>query len=394
MRLNGMGLSGERDERVGRLERLLVGSRERDPGIDFLRACAILLVMVRHFLDRNPKYDPFIPDFISKPGLFGWAGVDLFFVLSGYLIFSIIFREEERGTFHWFHFYTKRALRIWPAYYFSLFVCAVLGIFELRLVDYWPFLLFIQNYFETLPNLNGGVYWSLAVEEHFYLIAPALLMSTALFKQWRLQILICLVLIPLWIRTYVYFFQADSVWHFYVYLYFPTHCRFDTIATGVLCAYLLKFRQDIVRIIAPWLPFIAGSLFLLATISTESLSRYEQLPSANGGVVGFSAVALFFGSIVMLSQTHRLFDRLGRGIFQLFAYLSYSMYLYHIIALHYLEVLFGNGPAGPFKISLHAICFLLFTTLLGAVSYFGIERYFLTMKQRLIQKWSSPAPAG
>jgi peptidoglycan/LPS O-acetylase OafA/YrhL len=394
MHLSGIGRSSERDERIGMFEKLLVGSRERDPGIDFLRACAILLVMVRHFLDRNPKYDPFVPEFISKPGLFGWAGVDLFFVLSGYLIFSIIFREEERGTFNWLRFYTKRALRIWPAYYFSLLVCAVLGIFQLRLVDYWPFLLFLQNYFETLPNLNGGVYWSLAVEEHFYLIAPALLLSTALFKQWRLQILICLVLAPLWIRTYAYFFQADSVWHFYVYLYFPTHCRFDTIATGVLCAYLLKFRQDIVRVIAPWLPFIAGSLLLLAAISTESLSRYEQSPSASGGIVGFSAVALFFGSVVLLSQTHRIFDRLGHGIFRLFAYLSYSMYLYHIISLHYLAQLFGDGPAGPFKVLLHAICFLLFTTLLGAVSYFGIERYFLTMKQRLVQKWGSPAPAS
>src|SRR5476651_2463921 len=134
------------------LDRWLVGSHERDPGIDFLRASAILMVMVRHFLDRNPKYDPVIPDAVVKVGLFGWAGVDLFFVLSGYLIFSMIFRDEEQGTFKWTRFYTKRALRIWPAYYVSLIVCWWLAIFPLKGGEYLPFLLFIQNYFETLPN--------------------------------------------------------------------------------------------------------------------------------------------------------------------------------------------------------------------------------------------------
>lgn len=109
---------------------LFVGSSERNLGIDFLRAVAILYLMLRHFLDRNPAYDKYLPSIVTDIGLFGWSGVDLFFVLSGFFIFSIIFEEEARGAFAWVNFYSKRALRIWPAYFASLAVCFLSGQFN------------------------------------------------------------------------------------------------------------------------------------------------------------------------------------------------------------------------------------------------------------------------
>lgn len=87
-----------------------MGTDKRDPGLDFFRALAILLVMARHFLDRNPAYDSEIPNVLSEIGLWGWSGVDLFFVLSGFLIFRIIFDQEARGTFSWAIFYSKRII--------------------------------------------------------------------------------------------------------------------------------------------------------------------------------------------------------------------------------------------------------------------------------------------
>ena len=377
--------------------RWFVGSNQRDPGLDFLRACAVLLVMARHFLDFNPKYEPAMHGLVATAALYGWAGVDLFFVLSGYLIFGSIFREEDRGTFKWTRFYVGRALRIWPAYYVSLLACWCLAIFPVKPGEYVPFLFFIQNYFGTNASLNNGIYWSLAVEEHFYLLAPALLLLTASFNRWRLNILIGLVFAPPWVRAFSYLFAGDDVRSFYDWIYYPTHGRFDSIAVGVLCAYLLRYRQDVVDVLKPWLPFISASLLLMAVVSTESMTRYHNVQTAASAVLGFSLMALFCGSLVMLSQTHRLFDRVGRGPFRLIAYLSFSMYLYHMIALRISGKLVWNGAADIPWLLIHAGLFVVLTMSIGALSYFGVERYFLKLKQSMLEPrrdgtWAAGCP--
>ena len=367
--------------------RFLVGSSERNPGIDFLRALAIILVMMRHFLDRNSDYDSAIARPISFVGLFGWSGVDLFFVLSGFLIFSIVFKQESQGKFSWRNFYLKRVLRIWPAYFVSLAVCMAVGQFSVVPSQLIYFALFVQNYIgPSLSQLNGGIYWSIAVEEHFYMVAPLLLVVSAYFRKRRLLILLLLVLVPPLLRYIIF----ETVVHgnmtkFYYQIYFPTHARFDSLAIGVLCAYFVANHKNFLVLprFKQFLPAVSLVLLAGALLTTESLNLYGQQLSLTAGVFGFSLTALFWASVLLMSETFRIFDRWGRGPMQVIAYLSYSMYLYHIIVLNFWDGVFGSAPKEALYVIAHASAFAVTTVLAGAGSYFLVERYFLMKKQNL-----------
>jgi peptidoglycan/LPS O-acetylase OafA/YrhL len=329
-------------------DRFFLGSKERDAGIDCLRALAIILVMMRHFLDRNPRYDSDIPELLKRIGLFGWSGVDLFFVLSGFLIFSIIFRQEKGGTFDWLTFYAKRALRIWPAYFVSLLICMIVGQFHVTWRDLGYFVIFIQNYAGPLGSLNGGVYWSIAVEEHFYILAPLLLVAVAHFRKWRLQILIGIIVAPMMLRAMIYpILVRNDLGKFYREIYFPTHARMDTLAVGVMCAYLVAFHADAMRKLRWLFPLLAAGLLPFALLATGSIDAYRQEQSFAAGVFGFSLTALFWAAVLMTGQTLRIFDSFGKGFMQTVAYLSYSVYLYHIIVLNFLDNLFNRLPVRP-----------------------------------------------
>ena len=137
--------------------------RGRLPQLDVLRGIAILLVLLAH--QPIPK--------ASQLAHFGLTGVDLFFVLSGYLIGGILLAERySRGRVGVKRFYFRRAVRIWPPYYaclaLTLAVAAAAGL-PARLA--LPYIAHVQNYYETLPGLAQH-FWSLAVEEHFYLLLP------------------------------------------------------------------------------------------------------------------------------------------------------------------------------------------------------------------------------
>jgi peptidoglycan/LPS O-acetylase OafA/YrhL len=327
--------------------RFFIGVKERNPSLDFLRALAIILVLIRHFLDRNPAYDPHIPAFVTSIGQFGWSGVDLFYVLSGFLIFSIIFRQEAQGTFSWINFYLKRALRIWPAYFASLAVCMVVGQFTIRPEELTYFIFFLQNYVGPLSQLNGGVYWSIAVEEHFYLLAPLLLVASAAVRRYRLYILLLLVVIPpiLGLIVYETVVQGDMA-KFYYDIYFPTHMRFDALAMGVLCAYLLAHHRHLFQLalVRRLLPLVCLSLLAVAIITTVPLNRYSQHPGLAAAVIGFSATPAFWASVLLIGETFRIFDRFGRGPMQV----NRLLVVQHVpVSHHRPELLWRHLPRRP-----------------------------------------------
>src|SRR6266571_2966218 len=133
----------------------------RNPSLDVLRGIAVLLVIFRHYP-------------VSKVALGGWIGVDLFFVLSGFLISGLLFSDlTSNGSIALRRFYIRRGLKIYPAFYFFLAGTSLL----------WPVVLphkfllsevfFLQSY---LPHIWQHT-WSLAVEEHFYFVLPLLLLA-------------------------------------------------------------------------------------------------------------------------------------------------------------------------------------------------------------------------
>src|SRR5690554_6873144 len=154
--------------------------KEKLLGLDHLRAFAISFVFLYHYIGFES------PNWVSKVGWFGWSGVDLFFVLSGYLITSQLLVEiKKNGNLSLKTFFIKRFFRILPVYWFTVFIYFMIPAFREKeqLLPLWRFLTFTQNY-----NLDKEIYgtfshaWSLCVEEHFYLFLPIVLLALVYFK--------------------------------------------------------------------------------------------------------------------------------------------------------------------------------------------------------------------
>jgi peptidoglycan/LPS O-acetylase OafA/YrhL len=377
----------------------LVESPGRSAGLDFLRATAILLVLLRHFTDRNPQYDAVLPDSLIGVGLFGWAGVDLFYVLSGFLIFSMLFDYAKKSRLSVRSFYVNRILRIWPAYFASLLIALLLGEFA-GVYHLLPvFGLFLQNYIPETQGVNGNIYWSIAVEEHFYLLAPLLaLLVTGMDRRRGLLILLGLIAVPLVARliTYGLFVQGDRNL-FYRLIYFPTHTRFDTILFGVLCAYVTTYYPEILR--GRWfrrlLPPVWLALLGAAVVATLPLSKYLQQADPVAATLGYSLVAAAAAATVLVVHGFALFDRLGGGPMRVIAHLSYAMYLYHMMCLQLVGRWFEDAAPGAANAWIHLALYAGLTMLAAAVSYAVVERYFLLLKKRIkLRNWAVPERAG
>ena len=146
------------------------GKQQRFYGLDHLRALAIVLVFAYHYCIINNGD----PSWLNSLSQFGWTGVDLFFVLSGFLIASLLFQEiKESGSFSYRNFFIKRCFRILPSYWLVVTIYFCFPAFHEReaLPPLWKFLSFTQNF--ALDLRTGGTFshaWSLCVEEHFYFL--------------------------------------------------------------------------------------------------------------------------------------------------------------------------------------------------------------------------------
>src|SRR5215470_2142760 len=236
--------------------------RKRQPGLDLLRALAIIVVVIYHAALFGFK----LPGRFDR---FGWIGVDLFFVLSGYLIGGQLLAPLARDQrINLGRFFARRALRIMPAYFAVLVIYFLLPSWR----EYpemsqplWKFLLSIQN-----VALHGGTAfshaWSLAVEDQFYLALPFLLLF--LFRRPRLAIIVpCLIVLGgLLLRAFLASQNATdtgiSFRGFQAWIYYPTWTRLDPLVFGVVIAAVEKFRprlwQRLTRsAIWLWLPALA-----------------------------------------------------------------------------------------------------------------------------------------
>ncbi|MCW1916485.1 acyltransferase [Luteolibacter sp. GHJ8] len=138
--------------------------------IDILRAIAVLLVLGRHMSSCPPEVNMAVHKMTEAWIRGGWIGVDLFFVLSGFLVSGLLFREHDRsGRIDAKRFLIRRGFKIYPPFWLLILATVVLGALRGRGLEWekiWAELLFVQNYF---PGIWVHT-WSLAVEEHFYLL--------------------------------------------------------------------------------------------------------------------------------------------------------------------------------------------------------------------------------
>jgi peptidoglycan/LPS O-acetylase OafA/YrhL len=257
------------------------------PVLDGLRGIAVILVLLRHashlVWDRS---EPLVPILGFDAGILmlnGWIGVDLFFVLSGFLITHHILRLRERhdGQWPWKRYLAKRGLRIIPAYYAVLFL-AVLGAFPyyeisdqvlgLRIGYH---LLFLQDY---LPANIVVSFWSMGVEEKFYLIAPFLVLASAMRPKLRERIAgpMVIVLAGVALRVFTMQDRPDVVEYetFFRTFRSPFHLTLDPILVGVVLAFIYRERERLPRLTAPSsarLVFWLGASGFVALVASHDM---------------------------------------------------------------------------------------------------------------------------
>src|SRR5215467_11136874 len=279
-------------------------NRERQPGLDLLRALAIIVVVIYH---AGIMGFP-LPGRVHR---WGWIGVDLFFVLSGYLIGGQLLAELGRNKrLNLGRFYARRALRIMPAYFVILSIYFLLPSWR----EYpgmaqplWKFLLSVQN-----VALHGGTAfshaWSLAVEDQFYLALPFILLLLFLFQRPRAAIFIpCLIVVGgITLRAFLAAqnpsLDGDGVSFrgFQAWIYYPTWTRLDPLVFGVVLAAIERFRPTWWKRItnfAPWLllpalALIAYALYLGETDNLTVAACVWQFPFIAAGMAALLVCAV------------------------------------------------------------------------------------------------------
>jgi len=320
----------------------------RVPELDGLRGAAILLVLVWHYAVSPSDPAPATLGASLKQSLsLTWSGVDLFFVLSGFLIGGILIENRDSPRY-WSAFYVRRACRILPPY-LAVIASFVVAAFVARAglpaiawivegqVPLWSYLVFVQNFLMSQQNAFGpewlSVTWSLAVEEQFYLCLP-LLVRLAPRKALPF-ILLPLVLVAPIVRLLLLVFSTHGGFASYVLL----PARADALLLGVLAAWALKHvgaRRMLGRhtrgLYVALVPLVAG---------TAVLARKGPGigPGASGwmmNVVGFSWLALLYLTILLLVLLHPS-GPIGwlarRSWLRALGTVSYSVYLLHQIVL-------------------------------------------------------------
>lgn len=366
------------------------------PELDGVRGLAILLVVIFHaFMLAVVPMKGLIPMLAS----YGFAGVDLFFVLSGFLITGILL--DAKGQPDYFKkFYTKRALRIWPLYYLLIvitfaaipFIAAraqveMGDLSVLRNHSVWIYVLLLQNLYYPVggPTLLLMT-WSLAIEEQFYLIWPWVVL---LFdRKWLIWIAAAVLMLSP-VTRFAALHRGVGV----STIYFMTWYRLDGLAFGALIAlyrasaFCEARRTSMAALIALGIGVPASYWLLSADPPSFVAMRFSMLALASAGLVMFAVWCYETGS------------RLGRPLraawLKYTGRVSYCLYLVHQPIYYFLGGRYArrivNGRVGPAI----AIMFLGFAISLAVatVSWFGFESQILKLKSRLAQAAPKLAPA-
>lgn len=289
----------------------------RIPAFDGIRGLALLFVICNHCA--------------LVPAL-GPLGVEIFFALSGFLIGGILL--DTVGTPGWaWRFYSRRTLRIWPLYYVALLVLVVTDPFvhDRAGMNFGLLAVFLGNVAVLAPNVHrwGGVMWTVAVEEHFYLLVPAIVALVR--RSWLPFVITAIAALSVACRYYV------SGHYDHLVAYAITPCRLDGLALGVLGAWVVRNRPQWSRFMPP----VAVVAFALEAYTLwtgppmweRSGNRYVGY-HITWETVAFWQMLSTFGTVAVLIAIHegrmRWFERLlSIRVLRFYGTISYCAYLFH-----------------------------------------------------------------
>ncbi len=361
------------------------------PALDGIRGIAILMVMFYHFTDPTLGGGPLLKLF-----KLGVSGVDLFFVLSGFLITGILF-DAKSNPYYFRNFYIRRSLRIFPLYYGVLIaVLVVLPQFHV-IVD--PVILqhqawlwsYLSNFLvggSEVTTLNRlGHFWSLAVEEQFYLVWPLMIFCCSR----KAGMVLCVSCVLLSIGSRIHAVAENTAETAHRITYSCTQCRMEALAVGAFLALAARGPTGSHSLIRCGRFLAAATALLLGLLVVNHMAA--RLPMGSLDVTRYSLCAWIAGVLVILAVVSPPSSRLGRLIgsrfLRFFGKYSYGLYVFHWLLLPIYKQLFpaeqliarlGSPLAGQLSYIVLAIGM---SVVAAQLSWHLFEKHFLGLKDKL-----------
>ena len=360
--------------------------------LDGVRGLAILLVLIDHlFWSNDQPVGGRILHFVAQARAAGWVGVDLFFVLSGFLITGILY--DTLQTPHFFrNFYARRVLRIFPLYYGFLFALTI--VLHLRHESWTPKFYQLLTYTDNLPLRSFGPFtyaawfninhfWSLAVEEQFYLFWPFLVF---LLRTKRAIVMAAAggIVFSLALRVYLLSTSIPAVNPYVLYIWTPA--RLDGLLAGAALAMLVRsrFHRMVLRAAVP---LLVGGIAVVAAIWWKNSGFNWERPLWVA-VWGETLLALLFSALIGLALKSGSMwqSAFSPSWLRFFGRYSYGLYVYH----YTLCALFLERLRVTLQHTVHSSALALLFAGLGVgglsvlvawLSFHLYERHFLSLKR-------------
>jgi len=384
----------------------MVDSARRVPQLDGIRGTAILLVIIWHFIVvplKQGPHDSAISQIIAHVGVLTWSGVDLFFVLSGFLIGGILIDARESPNY-FRTFYVRRAFRILPIYLLvvvlylllwsiaaghQIFLRETLGV----PMPWWMYFTFTQNFWlahRAWDSVFLTLSWSLAVEEQFYLLLPTVIRFVP--RQSLLPVAVILALSSALSRCFLYL-HYGATWGTAAYTLISS--RADALMLGVICAVLFRdpnWKAALTR--NRWAINVSLAVFGLGVaILTYKRWGVGTVPMCT---LGFTCLALFYGSVLMvamispqglLSRTFQASSLMWLGT------IAYGLYLFHTMPLVVLfRIFLHRSPALTNWIDgVIALSALLIALAMAFLSWKYFESRLVRLGHRFTYEGRTPA---